>query len=397
MRTLLSAAVALALFHSFPARSATAPGPDAFGYSVATTTAFSFTQITNGLRVLYFADDEAVTVNIGFSFNFYGVNYTNVSFTPNGLMTFGGASSDCNNTNLSTTVAPSNNLPCIAVLWDDWETQSVGSDGLYYRTVGSIGSRQFIVQWNKVIPVNGPGVDPVTFEARLFEGSNQILFSYLDVVVSDDPSYGNGVFATVGIRDTDGQTNNRNLLWSYNQAVIANGENILFTRQNHAPIAVNDSYDTIRNLPLTLPVANLLTNDVDVDGDALTVTAVSNPGAAGGTVNWTNSLIVYTPPPGFTGTDVFTYSVSDGHGGTASGSVTIHVWPFEVVSITPLAGSGVSLQFAGIPLRTYTVLASSNLVDWINVGMRTADANGRFSFDQASSTPAAFFRAQFSP
>src|SRR5262245_46604348 len=37
-----------------PAVAVTAPGPDAFGYSVATT-AFSFIDITNAAHVLYFA------------------------------------------------------------------------------------------------------------------------------------------------------------------------------------------------------------------------------------------------------------------------------------------------------------------------------------------------------
>jgi len=277
MRSCLFPALVLALFHSLPGRAATAPGPDAFGYSVAATTAFSFTNITNvATRVLYFNDDDALTVNIGFNFNFYGVNYTNVSFNPNGLITFGGASTDFSNVDLTTTVAPSNNLPCIDVLWDDWETESVGSDGLYYKTVGAPGSRQFILQWNKVIPVNGSGTDPVTFEARLFEGSNQILLSYLDVVVSDDPSYGNGAFATVGIRDTNGQTNNRNLMWSYNQAVITNGESILFTLTNHPPIALAETATTLEDTPVVHFVVKATAPDPSKPAGA---TATTTPGA----------------------------------------------------------------------------------------------------------------------
>jgi hypothetical protein len=50
------------------------------------------------------------------------------------------------------------------------------------------------------------------------------------VVVSDDLPYGNGASATVGIRDVNGQTNNRNLQWAFNQTVVTNGENILFSR-----------------------------------------------------------------------------------------------------------------------------------------------------------------------
>ena len=223
------------------ARSATAPGPDAFGYTVAATTNFGFLQITNGSpRVLWFDDDAAVTnINLGFTFNFYGTSYTNVSFNSNGLITFGGASIAFSNVNL-TTSSPQNNLPSIAVLWDDWETLSHGADGVYYKTTGTASNRQFIVQWNKVIPVNGDGTNAVTFEARLFETSNQILFSYLQVtVVETNPVASKGVGATVGIRDVSGQTNNRNLQWSFNQAVITNGLNLLFTSSTNQPPVIN--------------------------------------------------------------------------------------------------------------------------------------------------------------
>src|SRR5258706_10713027 len=222
-------ALAVWLFTSSQALAVRAPGPDAFGYTVAPTTNFTFVQITNGsTRVLFFNDDQPLTnLNIGFGFNFYGTNYTNVSFNPNGLMTFGSPSWMFSNVDLTIT-SPSNNLPAIAVLWDDWETQSEGTDALYYQTIGTPGSRQFIVQWNAVEAVNGDGTNTLTFEVRLFEGTDKILFSYFDAVISDEttlpPNAASlGVGATVGIRDTSGQSNGRNLEWSYNQAVITNG------------------------------------------------------------------------------------------------------------------------------------------------------------------------------
>src|SRR5690242_19433430 len=54
MRSSLFLALQLALFHSISARSATPPGPDSFGYSVAMTTTFSFTNISDGTRTLFF-------------------------------------------------------------------------------------------------------------------------------------------------------------------------------------------------------------------------------------------------------------------------------------------------------------------------------------------------------
>src|SRR5258706_107684 len=154
-------------------------------------------------------------------------------------MTFGGASIAYANVNLTTT-SPTDNLPCIAVLWDDWEPLPVGTDGVYYKTTGAAGSRQFIVQWNKLGAVNGDGTNTVIFEARLFEGSNRILFSYFDTAISDETTSPpdaarSGVGATVGIRDINGQTSNRNLQWSYNQAVITNGLNLLFAPPNRSP------------------------------------------------------------------------------------------------------------------------------------------------------------------
>src|SRR5947209_581715 len=78
------------------AEAGAAPGPDAFGYTVQATSHFSFLQITNpgSARVLAFDDDASYTANIGFVFNFYGVNFSTLSFSPNGLITFGGPSTD---------------------------------------------------------------------------------------------------------------------------------------------------------------------------------------------------------------------------------------------------------------------------------------------------------------
>src|SRR6185295_3342444 len=62
-------------------------------------------------------------------------------------------------------------------------------------------------------------------------------------------------------------------------------------------------------IPVTI---NVLANDNDPEGAALTVTSVSDP-ANGSAVNNGNGTITYTPDPGFNGAnDSFTYVVSDG-------------------------------------------------------------------------------------
>ena len=69
--------------------------------------------------------------------------------------------------------------------------------------------------------------DFVVFQAVLFE-SGDILFHYPDVETLVSPST-NGGSATVGIRNAGGTASGEFLQWSYDQAVISDGQTILFT------------------------------------------------------------------------------------------------------------------------------------------------------------------------
>jgi VCBS repeat-containing protein len=76
---------------------------------------------------------------------------------------------------------------------------------------------------------------------------------------------------------------------------------------NDAPMAVADSYAVPKNTSMALDV---LANDSDVDGDDLSVTAVTTP--SNGTATISGTLVLYTPEIDFGGTDVFSYIISDG-------------------------------------------------------------------------------------
>jgi hypothetical protein len=84
--------------------------------------------------------------------------------------------------------------------------------------------------------------------------------------------------------------------------------------QNAPPIATDDSYTTGLNTPLSVSAAlGLLNNDTDPDFPAgLTVnpTPVNAP-ASGSVVLNSDGSFTYTPNPGFSGTDSFTYQVCD--------------------------------------------------------------------------------------
>ena len=80
---------------------------------------------------------------------------------------------------------------------------------------------------------------------------------------------------------------------------------------------------TNEDTPLTIAPKTLLGNDSDVDGDSLSILSVQ--GAVNGTVKLDGGNVVFTPNKDFNGTGSFTYTISDGHGGTSTATVTVGV------------------------------------------------------------------------
>ena len=94
---------------------------------------------------------------------------------------------------------------------------------------------------------------------------------------------------------------------------------------DHAPIVVGNVVTTRQTVAVTVDV---LANDVDPDGDQLTVTAYSQSNNGAVTCAGVRpTLCTYTPGLEFVGNDSFTYTVSDGRGDTATGTVSITVLP----------------------------------------------------------------------
>jgi hypothetical protein len=91
---------------------------------------------------------------------------------------------------------------------------------------------------------------------------------------------------------------------------------------NDPPVANNDSASTRRNTPVVIAV---LANDSDPNGDPLTVTAISQGPFNGSAVINADNTVTFTPTTGFMGTGGFGYTISDGHGGTASANVVVTV------------------------------------------------------------------------
>jgi hypothetical protein len=81
------------------------------------------------------------------------------------------------------------------------------------------------------------------------------------------------------------------------------------------------------NTPVVISAASLLANDSDPNNDPLTITAANTTTTSHGTaaLNTQNNTITFTPDTGYTGAAGFSYTISDGRGGTATANVSLNV------------------------------------------------------------------------
>ena len=142
----------------------------------------------------------------------------------------------------------------------------------------------------------------------------------LDLVPGSPLAYGSGLGAEARIQE-----------W-------INGEGSGIGR----PEAVDDTANGTEDNAVTLTAGDLLGNDSDPDGDAISITAVSD-GAHGTAVLNGDGSVTYTPNADFFGEDTFSYTISDtnGHSDTATVTVTVGGTPDaptaqdDTVTVTP--------------------------------------------------------------
>jgi len=114
--------------------------------------------------------------------------------------------------------------------------------------------------------------------------------------------------------------------------------NVTIDPVNDAPTVPNYTKTTNEDTPVTGQVVG-----TDVDGDTLTYTKGTDPSHGTVTVN-ADGTYTYVPGANFNGTDSFTVTVSDGHGGTTTSTVN--------VTIDPVNDAPVFVDGGGTPVNT---------------------------------------------
>ena len=110
---------------------------------------------------------------------------------------------------------------------------------------------------------------------------------------------------------------------------------------NLPPVAVADTYSTLKNQSLVLPVPGVLGNDLDSDFPANTLTAIlvaDIPAGEGSLTLASNGSFIYVPPAGWVGLTSFTYKVYDGsvYSSTVSVSITVtetNIAPIDIMLV----------------------------------------------------------------
>lgn len=206
-------------------------------------------------------DVGAGPFNLGFTFNYYGTNYTQAYVNINGTITFGTSYNGYSNGALSST-GPNNT---IYAFWDDLNTN--GAQNIYYATVGSAPNRKFVTQWTNIY-FHGTSIQLGTFQIILYEGTNTIKLQYRDLL-GGSRALGNS--ATVGIKK-DSATYEQ---FSNETASLTQGQAILYTPNGSNDYIPNTSstYELVYLAPPGAPTSPTLVNPTDgTSGVTLTPT-----------------------------------------------------------------------------------------------------------------------------
>ena len=158
---------------------------------------------------------------------------------------------------------------------------------------------------------------------------------------------------------------------------------------------------TVQNQAITFPAEKLVSVASDPDGDLLSLSSVNATSTNGGSVSLSSGSVTYTPQTGYIGPDRFTFMVSDGHGGTASGFVLVQVRPGNQASGNVLAPrvipGGYEVDFAGIPGRSYTLQRAESVTGpWLTLGTVMVGSNGIGTWADTNAVPAsAYYRTAY--
>ncbi|WP_296704846.1 Ig-like domain-containing protein [Algoriphagus sp.] len=136
------------------------------------------------------------------------------------------------------------------------------------------------------------------------------------------------------------------------------------------PVGFSDQYRTSDGSTLTIPAPGFLLNDIDQNGEALTATQIVDITDHGTLNALTNGSFIYTPSPGFVGTDQFQYKMKDASN-NESEAITVTIEVAESFNRNPV---GIDDEYATTANATLTIAAPGFLSNDIDQDGETLTA-----------------------
>jgi len=143
------------------------------------------------------------------------------------------------------------------------------------------------------------------------------------------------------------------------------GTGASLTIANVNPVAGADTETRQPNMNLKILKSKLVGIAADANHDVLDVSGVEATSTGGATLSNNATYVFYLPNSAGDG-DTFTYTVSDGNGGTATGVVTVRVatrpsGPYGEIGV---CGCVATVKMFGIPGVQYDIQRSTNMNTW---------------------------------
>ena len=159
---------------------------------------------------------------------------------------------------------------------------------------------------------------------------------------------------------------------------------------NFPPVANADALLATEDTAATFGAAQLLGNDSDADGNALSIASVTS-GTGGTAVLNGDGTVTFTPNANFNGAADFTYTVTDGSLVSSATTVTVSVAAVNDLPITTdaTAGTGENTVLASsVPAATDAdgTIASYALVAGAADGTLSFNTDGTYTFDPGATS-----------
>jgi hypothetical protein len=167
-----------------------------------------------------------------------------------------------------------------------------------------------------------------------------------------------------------------------------------------SPVAGNIAMQAWSGQGSTVQIIGGTQGQTDISGGPLTVSAVGAPSHGSATTDGTN--ITYVSNAGYSGSDSFTYTVSDGVGGIATANMTVTVASVglnKLESPAIVSANHYRLTFSGIPSGNYALEWTGRLAPavWTPQGTNTADTNGLVIYTNVQTSAPGFWRTRYVP